>query len=203
MPVRILVRRPFKVADFRGLKTTENAGVATSWRNQKTRDYAVIILGSGTGSLDAGLKDVRPLPRKDIVEEWKQRVVKRIGAKGDLAKYEVFNLLSELFSCVASGELLTAKLGEYLDAISSTPTVDAVCGNLWRLGLLPDDQAVNRAMAGVRLSRNRELVYRLRESDDARIDTKLDAAVELVRGAGGKGRESGSGVSLDREGRRP
>src|SRR5262245_10679769 len=59
--IRVLIQRPFKAADFHGLRTTENAGTATSWRNDKDRDYAVVILGTGTGNLDAGLKDVRPL----------------------------------------------------------------------------------------------------------------------------------------------
>jgi FtsK/SpoIIIE family len=177
-PLKILVQRPFKAAEFIGPKTTENAGVATGWRNDKDRDFAVVILGTGTGNLDAGLKDVRPLPRKEVVEEWKKRVVKRIGAKGDLAKYEVQDLLSELFNRVANGELPASKLEEYTDTIGSTPKVEAVCSNLWRLGLIPDSQAVDRAMARVRLSRNQELVDRLRESDDVKIDNKLEFAAE-------------------------
>lgn len=173
VPIRALVQRPFKVGDFSGLKTTENAGTATNWRNSKGRDYSVVIIGSSTGNLDAGLKDVRRLPRGQIIDEWGKRVIKEIGAKGDLAKYEVQRLLSELFKRVSNGELPTSQVEAYLKAISSDATVNAVCDNLWRIGLIPDRQAVDSAMAGIRLTRNRELVYQLRESDDPKFDTKL------------------------------
>ena len=176
--VRVLVQRPFKSAQFSGLKTTENAGTATAWRNDDGRKYAVVILGTGTGNLDAGLKDVRPLRRKEVVEEWRKTVVKKIGAKGDLAKYEVQELLSELFIRVANGELPASKLQDYLGAIAVTPSVEGVCSNLWRLDLIPDNQAIDRSMAGVRLSRNQELVYRIRASDAEKIDNKLETAAE-------------------------
>jgi hypothetical protein len=179
--VRVLVQRPFKSAQFSGPRTTENAGTATAWRNDKGRNYAVVILGTGTGNLDAGLKDVRPLRRKEVVEEWKKRVVEKIGAKGALAKYEVQELLSELFSRVANGELPASKLQDYLGAIAVTPSVDGICSNLWRLDLIPDNQAIDRSMAGVRLSRNQELVYRIRASDDAKIDSRLETAAELPK----------------------
>jgi hypothetical protein len=50
-PLRVLVRRPFKASDFKGLKVTENARVATGWRNNKGRKYAVLLLGTETGNL--------------------------------------------------------------------------------------------------------------------------------------------------------
>ena len=97
VPLRVLVRRPFKTSDFRGMEVTENAGVATGWRNDKGRKYAVLVMGTDTGNLDAGLKDVRPLPRKQVVEEWRQRVIKRIGAIGDLAKFEAHDVAPNFY----------------------------------------------------------------------------------------------------------
>ena len=49
--------------------------------------------------------------------------------------------------------------------IFKSTRVDGVCSNLWRLDLIPDNQAIDRSMAGVRLSRNQELVYRIRPVD--------------------------------------
>lgn len=166
IPIRILVRRPFRATDFNGVKATEDAGIATAWRNNRGRKYAVLLLGPETGTLDAGLKDVRPLSRAEVVEEWRTRVVKRIGALGDLSKFEVQDLLSALFSNVASGEIPAGRLEEYTKVIERTPSVEAVCNNLWRLGLIPDAQAVDKAMAGARLRRNKQLVSQLRESED-------------------------------------
>ena len=165
IPIRILVRRPFRATDFNGLKATEDAGIATAWRNNRGRKYAVLLLGPETGTLDAGLKDVRPLSRAEVVVEWRTRVVKRIGALGDLSKFEVQDLLSALFSNVASGEIPAGRLEEYTKVIERTPSVEAVCNNLWRLGLIPDAQAVDKAMAGARLRRNKQLVSQLRESE--------------------------------------
>jgi len=147
IPIRILVRRPFRATDFNGVKATEDAGIATAWINNRGRKYAVLLLGPETGTLDAG-QDVRPLSRAEVVEEWRTRVVKRIGALGDLSKFEVQDLLSALFSNVASGEIPAGRLEEYTKVIERTPSVEAVCNNLWRLGLIPDAQAVDKAMAG-------------------------------------------------------
>jgi hypothetical protein len=58
IPLRVLVKRPFSLSKFSHLKATEEAGEATAWRNEKKpRGYGIVIVGTSSGNLAAGLKD--------------------------------------------------------------------------------------------------------------------------------------------------
>jgi len=200
---RVLVRRPFKVEQFSSLSATVDAGTATSWRNQRTRKYSILIVGGTTGNLDAGLKDVKRVDRRAVIGKWRAAVINSLGSDNDLAKPEVRNLLNEFFASVESGVVPATQLGEYVQAIRRNPHVVEVCSSLWRVGLMSDPQAIDRNMAVVRARRNRELVDFLRTSDDARVDKVLkkeegsqDERRAGVARAALKFRETGDGKLL-------
>lgn len=171
--LRILVRRPFKLSTFSSLKATDDAGEATAWRNKKPRDFHVIIVGGNTGTLDAGLKDVRKIDRRVIIDRWRATTLAGLSKDNDLAKAEVRNLLVELFSDVKTNIIPATHLQNYLEAIRQRPHVGDVCSSLWHVGLMTDPQAVDRGMVTARATRNRELVEHLRTSDDSRVDKVL------------------------------
>lgn len=175
-PLRVLATRPFAPSQFQGLEVTKDAGVATAWRNKKRRPFAVVIVGSTSGNLDAGLKDVRTVNRRSFVDHWRDSVLSNLTEHNDLNKIEVTRLLGELFSFVADGTIPALALETYIASILSDPRVETICSDLWKVGLLTDPRVLDRAMAIPRLRRNQELVETLRTSDDPRIDRLLEDA---------------------------
>lgn len=179
--LRVLVRRPFDEASVANTtaKVTANPGVATRWRNEHPRRFAVLIVGGTTGNLDAGLKDVKKIARSDFVEAWRRKVLASIS-RGDteLSKDEAQRLLNGLFGDVADGVIRASELEEYLEQIQDKPKVSEICGGLWRVGLMPDDQAINKGQSLKRLRRNRELVDLIKTSDDSRVDRLLVKAAK-------------------------
>ncbi len=175
-PLRVLATRPFTPTQFRGLKVTKDAGEATAWRNKRRRAFAVVIVGSTSGNLDAGLKDVKTINRRVFVDVWRDSVLSNLTEQNDLNKNEVTRLLGELFSFVADGATPASSLEAYVASLFEEPSVETICSNLWQVGLLPDPRALDRGMAVGRLRRNQELVETLRTSDDPRIDRLLEDA---------------------------
>jgi len=176
IPLHVLVTRPFTPAQFVGLKVTKDAGKATAWRNNRKRAFAVVIVGSTSVKLDAGLKDVKTIDRRAFVDEWRNSVLSSLDEQNDLKKNEVTRLLEELFTFVADGAIPASSLEAYVASLLKVPSVDTVRMNLWQIGLLPDPRALDGGMAVARLRRNQELVETLRTSVDPRVDRLLEDA---------------------------
>jgi len=171
--LRIVCGRPFTISDFPSRTATANAGEATEWRNDDTRNFPILIVGATTGTLDAGLKDVKRITRSDIVNRWKANIVPVLAKIKDLSKHEVTRLLEALFAEVRKGSLSATSLQEYLCAIEADPTVGGVNNNLWRLGLMVDKQSTDTGMSVARVRLNKEMVEYLSSSEDGKLDQKL------------------------------
>jgi len=171
---RLFICRPFKKSDFDAKTITDDPKIATKWRNEKRRDFSILIVGMTGGPLDAGLKDVKKIGRRAIINEWRNAILKKLPIDtSELSKPEVKRLISELFDYVSSGTIQASLLEEYLECIFKTPQVQTICENLWILGLIPDSQAVDNGMAKRRLQRNVEVSVALKTSDDIKMIKKL------------------------------
>jgi len=166
--------RPFKKSEFPVKTITDDPKVATKWRNEKKRDFYVLLVGSTGGPLDSGLKDVRKITRQSIVNSWKKAVISKLPENdSELSKPEVKRLIWELFDYASTGAIQASSLEDYLESIFKDPKVETICKNMWILDLLPDSQAVDVGMARRRLARNIEISLLLKTSDDIRIVKKL------------------------------
>jgi hypothetical protein len=175
--LRVFIQRPFKKDMFDGLTRTDDAKVATKWRNDSTRSFDIVLVGATGGPLGSGLKDVRRIDRQTLISDWQNAVLHQLPEQpSELGKPEVRKLLSELFKMVATGSIRASLLEQYISDISATPTVAKVCDSLWVLGLLPDPQAVDTGMSKKRLARNADTVTTLRTGDDPQLDRKLEVA---------------------------
>ena len=197
-PVRVLTRRPFRASEFAGLAVTDDAGEATAWRNMTVRDYGVLIIGSVGGSLDAGLKDVRVVLRREVISAWRDSVIKALPQDGDQSKVEYKALLTHLFSEVERAITPANQLETYLEKVKATPSVETMWGELPLVGLMVDPKALDVGAAKGRAQRNRDLIDLLRTSEDPQIDKALkekikdpSAAVAAVAKAAKKFRETG------------
>ena len=172
--LRLFVRRPFNITGFAGLSCTNNPQEVTKWRNTRGRKFHIIIVGAVGGQLESGLKDVKRIDRRKLISNWRENVLSSLPeSPAELAKPEVRKLLQELFEMVANGYLAASHLESYLDNISKSRDVKSVCSSLWRVGLIPDPQALDTNMSKRRLARNAELVDLLRTGDDPQIDRRL------------------------------
>lgn len=191
--VRLLVSRPFKVEDFKGVETTFDGGVATQWRNQIDTETMSIILGNPRGRLVDGLRDVSVVSKREIVVRWQEQELAELRTlHDDLKKSEAGNLLRELFEGVSLGIVDGNRMAAYLKAVREAPSVKTVTENLYMVGLLEDAKALDTRVSSERVHRNQGLVDSLSNSDDPRIDIKLN---KVIRGK----KSSESDVSLAKQ----
>jgi hypothetical protein len=180
--VRLLITRPFKLSDFKGLNATDKAGKATAWRNTKGRSYEILVVGGKDGSLMAGLDALKRVPREVIFQAWRDSVMSELPADGDLGKPEVRRLITALFEQATNNRITASLLDKYLRKVMADGTVSCIQGSLGELGILKDSQILNEGMAARRLRRNLDLLDLLRTPDDQRLDARLKEAAGSTRG---------------------
>lgn len=179
--VRVLVTRPFRLADFKGVSATHLAGKATAWRNAKGRSFEILVVGGKDGNLMAGLDAIKKVSRDDVFDSWRDTVLRTLPSDNDLAKPEVQRLLRELFAQARNSRITATSLSKYLDKVTRAGTVDSIQNSLPELGLVRDTQVLNDGMAARRLRRNLDLLDTLRTSDDQRLDSQLKATARTGR----------------------
>lgn len=180
--LRLLITRPFKLVDFKGLNATDKAGKATAWRNTTGRTYEILVVGGKDGSLMAGLDAIKRVPRDVIFQAWRDSVMSAMPTDGDLGKPEVHRLIRALFEQATNNRITASLLDRYLRKVMADGTVSCIQGSLGDLGVLKDSQILNEGMASRRLRRNLDLLDLLRTPDDQRLDARLKEAAGTGRG---------------------
>jgi hypothetical protein len=115
----------------------------------------VIICGRAEGPGTEGLRDLANIVRKDdVVTAWRKAVIGGTPALGE--KPELTNLVETLFDACHVGRVDTLNLAEYLTAIGDLSARDLrpVFDEMWRVGLLRDEQALDRGQSARRLQTN-------------------------------------------------
>jgi len=180
--VRLFVSRPFRAEEFDGVECTSDGGVATQWRNDSATESCSVILGNPRGRLVDGLRDVSVISKREVVTRWQEKELFELrDLHDDLKKVEAKNLLQELFEGVAIGIVNGNRMAEYLGTIRQTSTVKTLTENLYLVGLLEDAKALDTRVSSERVRRNQGLVDSLLNSDDPRIDNKLNKVIRTSR----------------------
>lgn len=172
--LRVFVRPPFAKDMFPSdVEMTEDAGVATAWRNSTPRSFAILVLGRLTGNLDAGLNDIRDLAKGDVVARWKLQALEELSKSEELQKPAVEVVLTWSFEEVADGSLSASALEGFLVALGKKPELDTIHKGLWRLGLLPDERLFDKGATKSRLQANKQRVEAILSPDDIILEEKL------------------------------
>lgn len=160
---RIGITSPIKLP--RGGRTRHVASDArqiTRWRNEpiaRRRATPLVILGHASGRDEAGLRRCPTvLSEQDILRQFR-----KVGSRWLIEHTEGGEAPPRLFTAIVDmaleGSLGIEELGSYCDHAFAPPSQAHLRPQkeLWRLGLIPDAQAMDGDRPGVRLSMNLDL----------------------------------------------
>mgnify|MGYP006282602499 CR=1 FL=1 len=150
----------------------------TAWRNEKSPEEPLVVLGRASGEKTAGFADLAVVVKQDeVVDAWKDLVHSNWSPLPE--KDELKNLIDALFERIRNRSLGAESLDDYLTFIrgSDLETLDPVYEGMWRLRLIPDRQAIDRQSVTARLQLNTEIVRGLEAIDEEGWRKKIDAAL--------------------------
>lgn len=166
--LKLLIRKPFEVDEFGEFVASADPVQANRWRNDSKRTEWVIVLGRFDGRMDAGLRNIRPVTKSEVFENWAEAELQGMRILGgDLSGANVVSLLRAIFEEAPTGTVESSQIRDYLSEVVHIGTLDAVQKEVWRLGLIPDSRLIDGGrQPHQRLRLNRDLVERLRNLDE-------------------------------------
>lgn len=190
--VRYGLLPPFHSLRVSGVRTSSDAEEMTRWRNRRQRSYALVMFGRASGRNTAGLKDLSGIVRaKDVIRLWRGEV------SGSLAvatgKPEANSLAEAILDECERGRLDAVRVCDFLEGllVADNATIDTVFQGMWRAGLMPDDQALDRGGARRRIALNLDTLARLDAADDTKVAARLQGAA-----SGGATRKAASAQAI-------
>jgi hypothetical protein len=107
---------------------------------------------------------------QDILLNWWKAI--ESWAHGTAPSKPVAPLLSQIFSYVLSFDIEPNKFEEYLHLSTKNGEIDLslIRGQLWRIGMLPDKQALNAGVAAKRIRMNRDTINFLTTISESNAD---------------------------------
>lgn len=181
--LHIICQRPFSAQGLSGIiaPVSEDVSRATAFRNDRSRDFAVVVLGYVTEEMDAGLKQLAVVDRSLVVDYWRRDFLASLSEGNDASKPEAVRLYDALFDQVKQGSLDGIQLAGYLTAVAATPTVETLSAELWRIDLCADHRVIDTSRSRSRLASNRNAVTQLKNLEDRRVEERLRRGAQSTR----------------------
>ncbi len=172
-----------------GRRLSRNARQITQWRNEpvaRRRETPLVILGRASGRDEAGLRRCPiVISEESILREFKAIGVKWLAqhVQATEAPRRLFGSLADM---TAEGLLGIGEFESYCQHAFEPPEQAHLrpLKELWRLGLMPDNRAMDGPKLGGRLSLNYEEVERLRS---APANDREEHRLDRLQGAADRG----------------
>lgn len=152
-----------------GVNFTNDSRLLTRLRNQdyQSRGCSVVLVGSASGLSQSGLRDLRTVIDLEVIcDSYERRILSRLTGQHSGKDLEIrTRLVNTLVTFVRQRALTIGNVDQYLtnSVVANDGTMQHLYENLWRLGLCPDADLINKISFSDRLEFNWTQLENLRE----------------------------------------
>lgn len=177
---RVGVTAPFSEISLppEDVLVTNDPSEITRWRNQTVSAKAerpTVVLGEARDSKEEGLREPQTVVRSDeVIARWEHEIVAWFKENVSSTAPQAF--VHALFRRVKSQVINPIKVDSYLSAIATKDNersiLDTLRSEMWRLGLFPDKQVLDKDQVDKRLRRNIDTIGLLLSPVDSNADSR-------------------------------